>query len=38
MSIVAPHPETRVVLSNISWATYEAILTDSDSCGSLLCV
>ena len=33
MSVVAPHPETRVVLSNISWATYEAILTDSDSCG-----
>ena len=33
MSIVAPHPETRVVLSNISWATYEAILADSDSCG-----
>ena len=33
MSIVAPHPETRIVLSNISWATYEAILADSDSCG-----
>ena len=33
MSIVAPHPETRVVLSNISWATYEAILAESDSCG-----
>jgi Uma2 family endonuclease len=33
MSIVVPHPETRVVLSNISWATYEAILADSDSCG-----
>jgi Uma2 family endonuclease len=33
MSIIALHPETRVVLSNISWATYEAILADSDSCG-----
>ncbi len=33
MSVVAPHPETRVVLSNISWATYEAILADSESCG-----
>ena len=30
---IAPYPETRVVFSNISWATYEAILTDSDSCG-----
>lgn len=33
MSIVAPHPETRIVLSNVSWATYEAILAGSDSCG-----
>jgi hypothetical protein len=33
MSNIAPHPETRVVLSNISWAAYEAILADNDSCG-----
>ncbi len=31
MSIVAPpHPETRVVLSNISWATFEALLAETD--------
>ena len=36
MSIVAPHPETRIVLSNISWATYEAIVADSESCGKRL--
>ena len=36
MSIVAPHPETRVVLSNISWATYEALVADSDSPGKRL--
>jgi len=33
MLIVAPHPETRVVLSNISWATYEALVADNDSPG-----
>jgi len=31
MSIIAPpHPETRVVLSNISWATFEALLAETD--------
>jgi len=31
MSIVAPpDPETRVVLSNISWATFEALLAETD--------
>ena len=30
---VVPHPETRIVLCNISWATYEALVADSDSPG-----
>lgn len=30
MSIVAPHPETRIVLSNVSWATFEALLAETD--------
>jgi Uma2 family endonuclease len=34
MSIVAPHPETRVVLSNISWATFEAMVAEKESCGT----
>ncbi len=36
MSIVAPHRETRIVLSNISWATYEALVAESDSPGKRL--
>ncbi len=34
MSTAAPHPETRVVLSNISWATYEALLAENELCGN----
>lgn len=34
MSIVAPHPETRIVLSNISWATFEAMVAEKESCGT----
>ena len=36
MSTVAPYPETRIVLSNISWATYEALVADNDSPGKRL--
>jgi Uma2 family endonuclease len=30
MSIVASHPETRIVLSNVSWATFEALVADRE--------
>ena len=33
MSTATPHPETRIVLSNISWATYEALVAENDSPG-----
>jgi len=34
MSVVAHHPETRIVLSNVSWATFEALLADTDQRGA----
>ena len=34
MSIVAPHPETRVVLSNVSWVTFEALVAEADQHGT----
>ncbi len=33
MLIAAPHPEIRIILSNISWATYEALVAENDSPG-----
>jgi len=34
MSTVAPRPETRIVLSNISWATFDALSTENDQHGT----
>ncbi|MGO9110588.1 MAG: Uma2 family endonuclease [Thermoguttaceae bacterium] len=34
MSIATSHPETRIVLSNISWATFEALTTENDQHGT----
>jgi Uma2 family endonuclease len=34
MSIVAPHSETRIVLSNVSWATFEALVAEADQHGT----
>jgi Uma2 family endonuclease len=34
MSVVSPQPETRVLLSGISWATFESLLADTQSHGT----
>jgi Uma2 family endonuclease len=34
MSVVAPHAESRVVLRNISWETFEALLAETDRRGT----
>ena len=30
MSIASPHPETRIVLNNVSWETFEALVADDE--------
>ena len=34
MSTAAAHPETRVILSNVSWATFEALVAEADQHGT----
>ena len=34
MSVVAPHAESRVVLRNVSWETFEALLSETDRRGT----
>jgi Uma2 family endonuclease len=33
MSIATPSSESRVLLRNVSWATFEALLSENESCG-----